>query len=286
IRYLLEQFQYIYNRLKDSNEIAIYNKYGNIAKRITHLVGICNHVYFMVIQCSPYVFNMIMPKNVTYVRHLIVSVTTHFGVQERYFYLVLLYLNATVTVGTAAILAVGTMLISCYKHICGMLRIASYRFDQAILATLQSITLKNKTTTYKEFIYAMDIHHKATELAKIIVDDMERLFFILIMITVICMSLNLYGHILLLSFVFSCICLSNHTGQEITDCNNHIFLTVYNAPWYLVPLKIQKLILFLLQRNNKAFTLNIGGLFTLSIERFASLMSTSVSYFTVTLSLQ
>ncbi|XP_026830522.1 uncharacterized protein LOC105284773 isoform X4 [Ooceraea biroi] len=35
IRYLLEQFQYIYKRLKDSKEIAIYNKYGNNGKRIT-----------------------------------------------------------------------------------------------------------------------------------------------------------------------------------------------------------------------------------------------------------
>jgi hypothetical protein len=27
--------QYTYNDLKDKNEIAIYNKYGNIGKRIT-----------------------------------------------------------------------------------------------------------------------------------------------------------------------------------------------------------------------------------------------------------
>lgn len=44
----------------------------------------------------------------------------------------------------------------------------------------------------------------------------------------------------------------------------------YNVPWYQAPLHIQKLILFLLQRGNKAFTLNIGGLFTLSLECFAS----------------
>jgi len=35
MRNLLELLQYIYNNLKDKNEIAIYDKYGNNAKRIT-----------------------------------------------------------------------------------------------------------------------------------------------------------------------------------------------------------------------------------------------------------
>jgi len=37
MKYLLEWLQYIYNDLKDENEIAIYDKYGNIAKRITFI---------------------------------------------------------------------------------------------------------------------------------------------------------------------------------------------------------------------------------------------------------
>lgn len=35
MRRILERLQYIYNDLKDKNEIAIYDKYGKIAKRIT-----------------------------------------------------------------------------------------------------------------------------------------------------------------------------------------------------------------------------------------------------------
>jgi len=35
MRNLLERLQYIYDDLKDKKEIAIYNKYGNMAKRIT-----------------------------------------------------------------------------------------------------------------------------------------------------------------------------------------------------------------------------------------------------------
>jgi len=46
----------------------------------------------------------------------------------------------------------------------------------------------------------------------------------------------------------------------------------YNVSWYQIPLHIQKLILFLLQRGNKTLTFIIGGLFTLSFECFASVM--------------
>lgn len=43
----------------------------------------------------------------------------------------------------------------------------------------------------------------------------------------------------------------------------------YEIQWYIVPLYIQKLILFLLQRGNKTFGLHVGGLFIASLECFA-----------------
>ncbi|XP_019888530.2 odorant receptor 4 isoform X3 [Ooceraea biroi] len=304
---LLEQFQYIYKkRLKDAKEIAIYNKYRNFAKRITLacikslVLAVCITLCITAIECWPFIFDMIMPKNETHARRFIVTVTKYFALQEKYFYVFILYLNAVVTVGTVAIISIGTMLLSCLKHISGILRIASYRFDRAILAALPSITIKNETIIYKEFIYAVDIHRKAMKCAKFGVDSMERSLFVITMITVLCMSLNLYGifqvesptqeiektagHFFHIMCLFIYMFLGNYAGQEITDCNNHIFLTIYNAPWYLAPLQIQKVILFLLQRSNKAFTLNIGGIFTLSIESFTSLVNASLSYLTLMLS--
>jgi len=44
----------------------------------------------------------------------------------------------------------------------------------------------------------------------------------------------------------------------------------YNVQWYVAPLQIQKIILFLLQRSTKAFTMNIAGLFVGSLEGAAT----------------
>ncbi|RLU23648.1 hypothetical protein DMN91_003854 [Ooceraea biroi] len=306
IKCLLEQLQYIYNDLKDKNEIAIYDKYGNIAKRITitFIIGEISCLCTLSgMQWWPWFLDMIIPKNETYTHHLIVLLSKYYDVQEKYYYFILLHLSATITVGSFALVAVATMMLSYAKHICGMFRIASYRLEQAMtINTLQSISLKTEIVIYKEIVYAVDIHRKAMKFAKFLINSMERSFLSVIMITVLCVSFNLYRisqtesftenveetliHLLIITFTLLYMFLANYTGQEITDYNNHVSFTAYNIPWYQAPLHIQKLILVLIQRSNKTFTLNIGGLFTLSLECFASLLSTSVSYFTVMLSLQ
>jgi len=84
----------------------------------------------------------------------------------------------------------------------------------------------------------------------------------------------------------------------------------YNVPWYLASLRVQKMILFLLQKSTKVFNVNIAGLFVGSLEGAATvrdiliklsidyihilkkryvtfqLLSTSISYFTVLYSVQ
>nr|XP_012228370.1 PREDICTED: uncharacterized protein LOC105675664 [Linepithema humile] len=65
--------------------------------------------------------------------------------------------------------------------------------------------------------------------------------------------------------------LANHAAQAVTDHNNHVFVTAYNIQWYITPLYIQKMILFLLQKGTKDFTLTIGGIFVGSLECFATM---------------
>ncbi|XP_012056636.1 PREDICTED: uncharacterized protein LOC105619727 [Atta cephalotes] len=88
------------------------------------------------------------------------------------------------------------------------------------------------------------------------------------------------------SFIFASVCIihmfiANYIGQNIIDHNKHIFITAYNIQWYKTPLYIQKMILFLLQRKAKEFSLNICGIFDASMKGFATLIKASISYFTV-----
>ncbi|EZA61631.1 hypothetical protein DMN91_004356 [Ooceraea biroi] len=301
IRYLLERLQHIYNELKDKNEIAIYEKYGNTAKRLTInllIVDISILSVGFVMEIWPYIFDVIMPKNETYARHLIILMCKYYSIEEKYYYYIILHASAATAVGVFALAAIGTIMISCIKYICGMFKIASYRLERAmtITNTLQNISLKNEFVICKEIIHAVDIHRKAMEFTEYLVSNFEKSYAFMIGIAVFCVSLNLYRvsriepmkdkeetvvHVAITFFTLFYIFIANNVGQEIIDNNNHVFFTAYNIPWYLAPLQIQKLILFLLQRSSKAFTLNFQGLFIASLECFASLASASVSYFTI-----
>jgi len=53
----------------------------------------------------------------------------------------------------------------------------------------------------------------------------------------------------------------------------HVINFRYKVRWYITPLSIQKLIMFLLQRGNKSFGLSVGGLFVASLECFATVQN-------------
>ncbi|KYN21010.1 hypothetical protein ALC57_06918 [Trachymyrmex cornetzi] len=70
--------------------------------------------------------------------------------------------------------------------------------------------------------------------------------------------------------------ISNALGQNMTDHNNYVFATVYRVKWYITPLYIQKIILFLLIKGAKNFHLNVGGLFIPSLECFTTVRLCSI----------
>nr|XP_012228639.1 PREDICTED: odorant receptor 4-like [Linepithema humile] len=194
------------------------------------------------------------------------------------------------------------MLIVYLKHACGMFRIASYRIKQAMTINILQKCQQNDTLIYKEIICAIDIHRKAMKFAECLISNFEGSFFFLIAVSVSCLSLNFVRifqimtlnididefllHSVVIGIIILYMFLANYAGQEITDHNNDVFSAAYNVQWYIAPLNIQKLILFLLQRGSKTFSLNVGGLFVASLRCFASLTSTSISYFTMMYSTQ
>ncbi|EZA51610.1 hypothetical protein X777_08793 [Ooceraea biroi] len=302
---LFNQLQYIYDRLKDRNEIAIYNKYGYIAKYFTTIVItilVCGLFANSVIVYWPYILDAVMPKNESYAIHTMKLVTKYFEVSEKYYFLVLVHLNAACTAGLIILTGVGTLLISYMKHICGMFEIASYRIEQAMaIELLHNFDIK-KFIVMQKIICAVNIQRYAMNFIDCFMTTLEGTVLALIIVTVICMSVTLFRIFQIVSLeeeveevilhLFSVLILlvvmfiTNYIGQQVTDYSNHIYIITYNASWYLAPIRIQKLILFLLQRSNKIFTLSVGGLFTASLECFTTLVSASVSYFTFMYSIQ
>jgi len=77
-----------------------------------------------VMQTWSKILDVIVPSNETHVNHFKIIICRFFVIQEKYFYLFLLHLNAVMIIGSIALLAAGVMLFPCFKHICGMFKIA------------------------------------------------------------------------------------------------------------------------------------------------------------------
>ncbi|XP_032680611.1 uncharacterized protein LOC116848532 [Odontomachus brunneus] len=258
----------------------------------------------------PRVLGIFLFLNESLFRHKTLIVTEYFVDQEKYYYLIMLHTIIAICIGMFAIVATGTLLLVFLKHACGMFSIASYRIERAITNNKrENVNLKDQNTIFKRMIYAVDIHRKAMKYSRFLISSFEGTFFLLIVLGVVSLSLNLFrldiicflvfqlassrGNKEELLFRFVCVIViliymffSNEIGQEITDHNDQVYLTAYKVMWYAAPLHVQKLILFLIQRGNKTFGLHVGGLFTSSLQCFATLASTSVSYFTVMYSTQ
>ncbi|XP_070159393.1 uncharacterized protein [Polyergus mexicanus] len=276
VRDLMEQFQRIYNNLEDINEIAIIEKYGRNARYYTAtltILFVCSIFVPMSALIWPDILQIISSTNTSRPRQLQVSRLT-------------------------SAVATGTMLIAYLQYICGMFTIASYRVQNAIKIQIsQDIIVRNKKLAHSRIKSAVDIHRKAMELCIYLISKFEISFFFLIIFGVMTLSLNMFRIFqigsstrnveeLSISIIVGFISLlymfvANLVGQEITDHYNYIYIAAYKIRWYIAPPDIQKLLLILIQRGNKTFGLNIGGLFIASIQCFAKLANASLSYFTV-----
>ncbi|KAH0948815.1 hypothetical protein HN011_008862 [Eciton burchellii] len=300
VKCMLEKLQYICNELKNDDEIAIMKKYGNDSTRFTLIISlycVANLSVFILLPTFPKIIGIFI-FNASETNLMLFDVMREYFVdQERYSYLILLHLYAAICIAGISIIATGTLFISLLKHICGIFKIASYRIDEAIVIRFHNTRLSNELKIHKKLTYAIDIHRKGMELCDIFKSNFEGSFFSLTLILVICLSLNLFGllqsmmfgspllellaHLTHIIVVLLFMFLWNFIGQEVTDHYNHIFLNVYNVQWYVVPIYIQKIILFLLQKGTKEYHIVVGGLFVASMETMVTLMSTSISYFTV-----
>ncbi|XP_025270097.1 uncharacterized protein LOC109610617 [Camponotus floridanus] len=201
-----------------------------------------------------------------------------------------------ICIGMITVVGTGTTLLTILAHICGMFTIVSYRIEQAMTINNLQNKSKNENVICKGIIYAVDIHCKAIEFSRYLTSSIQGSYFLLIGIGVLSLSLNLFEmyqilsgdgdkeaffiHFLFIFIILLYMFVTSYVGQEIIDHNNDIYYTAYNVCWYVAPLHIQKLILFLLQRGSKVVNLNVGGLIAASLNCFASLASASVSYFT------
>ncbi|XP_076389225.1 odorant receptor coreceptor-like [Megachile rotundata] len=75
-------------------------------------------------------------------------------------------------------------------------------------------------------------------------------------------------------------------GQVLIDRSLDLIDDIYSSKWYQTPVKFQRTLQIMQIRCSKACKLTAGGFYEMNMENFGAIIKTSVSYFTVLLSLR
>ncbi|KAH0945334.1 hypothetical protein HN011_001543 [Eciton burchellii] len=292
-----ERIRHEWIMLKAQNEIDILKKYANISRLfgiVITAIMLLTLCVFGLYQFLPNFLDIIVPLNKSR-KHYLTFQAEYFVNQEEHFYTIVTHGLIAVYIGVFGIIATGGMLMAYIFHICAMLKIASYRFEH-VSDNVPSSVEKNHTIRQR-IINAINIHRRAIEFAEFLISSFAMFYFFLIGIGMSSLTFNMFQLLQLVMLMddmngilacallvvshFVYIFIGNLAGQIITDHNIDVFYTTYTTRWYTVPVSSQKLLLLVMRRNIKNYYFVVGGIFTASLEGFATLASMSISYFTV-----
>jgi len=83
-----------------------------------------NLIIIILLPILPRIFDIFLFVNASEPRIIVQIMMNHLVIQEKYFYLILLHIDAAFFIGATALIATGTLLLAYLKHACGMFRIA------------------------------------------------------------------------------------------------------------------------------------------------------------------
>ncbi|XP_076228331.1 uncharacterized protein LOC143175093 [Nomia melanderi] len=168
----------------------------------------------------------------------------------------------------------------------------SYRLENAI-----NKSAKSDTPIEIDIRSTVEIHQRALEMNRQIQTNMVVQYLAAILTVVVSFAVNLYrvylvsqnkheiDNVFITLQIFMAhvmiILLNNYSGQRMINNSVDFFHNTYNTLWYCIPLRSQKLLLFIMMRSINEVKFNLAGLFAPCYEGFTTMMSSSFSYFTV-----
>ncbi|KYN05346.1 hypothetical protein ALC62_03630 [Cyphomyrmex costatus] len=247
---LIERVRFDWNELSNAHELEIIKKYSAIGRLITLFTTLFAYLaifsFILVQLLLNFVLDIATTTNESRIRHLTAEIEVFID-QQKYFTPLLLYMFLVVLCGITTVIAMETLCMSYTQHACGLFEIAKFiEMTKANFEWMYFIAIPCAVLTLSINLY---------RLSRLITTEAYG--------DLITTVLFVLGHIW---YLFFC----NYVGQEVINHSSDIFHKTYNVQWYMTSLKVQKLLLFIMQRTTRYCTLMVGGLFIPSLEGFAT----------------
>ncbi|XP_032665209.1 uncharacterized protein LOC116841422 [Odontomachus brunneus] len=232
----------------------------------------------------PRIMDVIFPLNES--RPIVLPAPAYYFIDEaKYFYYIFFHLQFGGIVCLTGLIAHDCIFLTYVEHVCGLFAIVGYRFENHLYK--RNITSKNlinlSNDIYVENIaFSIQLHQRALQFATLIEEIFSLSFTIQILIIVIVMSTSLIQiseelkndvtvvvkyFIYIVAQLFHLLVLS-YQGQKLINHCLETHAKIYNGLWYNIPVKSQRLLLFVMRKSTDIISLSAGKIYIFCLESF------------------
>ncbi|XP_025160081.1 uncharacterized protein LOC109504405 isoform X2 [Harpegnathos saltator] len=195
VKLFFERIQYDWDTLKDPVEYEIMKRQANIAQWYTKYFTLIMYVItflFITMHYVPLLLDAVVPLAKPRPRRILV-VGEMFIDQHKYFHMVLLNITISSLIGMTTVIAAETLLMVLVQHVCGLLKVTSYRITRAFDNDCSPVLRHGKKCIVcTKLASAVNIHRSAIMFADCVRDCFGISYLILILFGVASLSINLY----------------------------------------------------------------------------------------------
>ncbi|XP_047353046.1 uncharacterized protein LOC124950429 isoform X2 [Vespa velutina] len=308
---LLKHIEEDWRNLIDVKEIAILSKYAESGRKFTiwYMFYITfTTLLYLSLPLSPIFLNILFPLNESRKMELLFC-TEYFVNEEEYFNEILFYDYAITILVVAVLIATDTMYMMYSEHACGIFAIVCYRlnnigkcenteekYDNNFLNKSKddNYNKAQDEKNYQELSLCVKRHKHAIEFVELLQACYTESLIILLIVNVVGISItgvqtiiNIHNFSDVFRFGFLTIGEAFHLfcltlpSQRIIDHSAKVFENSYNSCWYVLSSRCKRTLSLILLRSMTPCQLMAGGLYSMTLENYVSLVQTAMSYFTV-----
>ncbi|XP_011686415.1 PREDICTED: odorant receptor 13a-like [Wasmannia auropunctata] len=299
IKHLTDRLFIDWDMLESETERDIMRRYAENGR--WYVLIYSSYVYistisFTITSLTPRILDIIFPLNTS--RPIMLPYPAYYFVDEnQYFYYIFLHMIICATVVLTGLVAHDCMFFTYIEHICGLFAIVRYRFQHVSherINTEKSMMDCPDYMYYRNVVISVYVHRKALQFAKLLEDTFSTSFAVQILLITICLSITLIQlsthlhdsaeamryFVFIMAQLFHLFCIS-FQGQKLINHSLETCDNIYHSSWYKIPVREQRLLLFVMRKSIEACALTAGKIYVFSLENFTTIVQSSMSYFTL-----
>ncbi|XP_051162382.1 uncharacterized protein LOC127282253 isoform X2 [Leptopilina boulardi] len=281
------------------HEVDILHKYGKKCRFFTMIFtfGLFGNVSNYIFSHFSNVLSNIF-KNINESTSLLFL--TDFGIDsKKYFYLILFHNYLSAYVCTAIIVNGDIVLLMFIEHACGIFEIIGNKLTTAITENPDYDNISFRKKLHQEIKLCVLMHRRVLLYVNDVQSAFSTAYLFVFGLSIIDLSITGVQGVLSINnpeeaIRFGCYAMSQvfHIflltlpTQHLLDNSLLLPKSIYNADWFYLSTETKNLLLIIMRRGSQPTTFIIGKIFILSLQFFTKVLQTSMSYFTVLMSVR